>query len=359
MQQKLDQDRLQSQQAMAYMADQLKNLQEVKPPVRAVMEAGEQFSAATGESVVDWLHKVDRRGTAEGWSDLDKRRAAVGALTGRALTWNDVVGVQFVEWSKWSRGICEAFSEELTESQWTLKVEARKQARGESGSNYVMDKLVIMRQRSTPLAEKEMIPYLVRGLADAAQRSAIMARDVLTVAELLEQIRRLEVYNYTTGEAGEQPAVPAFVPVSSEQLEAQFRNLKSYLSSQGRAPITFSPVVTSAVAPSTAPANQSNLGAPSFQATVHPPITSRPPTPLTDPNNIPLGNLRQGPSGMSSPVICYKCNLTGHFARECPTLSQTICYNCNQAGHLIRECPNPRQPRGNSGNAAAGPMGQG
>ena len=69
-----------------------------------------------------------------------------------------------------------------------------------------------------------------------------MARDVQTVAELLEQIRGQEVYNYTTGEAGEQPAVPAFVLVLSEQLEAQFRNLKSYLNGQGRAPMTFPPV---------------------------------------------------------------------------------------------------------------------
>ena len=110
MQQKLDQDRLQSQQAMAYMPDQLKNFQAVEPPVRAVMEAGEQFSAATRESVVEWLYKVDRRGTAEGWSDLDKRRVAVGLLTGRALTWNDVVGFKLVEWSEWSRGIRKAFS---------------------------------------------------------------------------------------------------------------------------------------------------------------------------------------------------------------------------------------------------------
>merc|ERR1712035_119619 len=66
--------------------------------------------------------------------------------------------------------------------------------------------------------------------------------------------------------------------------------------------------------------------------------------------------------GRMSSTVCYKCNRTGHFARECSQGGSSggfggsfrgrggprgggvfgrgaSCYNCNKTGHIARECP--------------------
>lgn len=56
---------------------------------------------------------------------------------------------------------------------------------------------------------------------------------------------------------------------------------------------------------------------------------------------------------MSGGVLCYRCNKSGHFARDCiesgsvnsATFSRggrndrdSNCYKCNRSGHLARDC---------------------
>lgn len=107
------------------------------------MEEGDLYFGSEGESVLDFIRKVERKSTVEGWSGKDTLKAAIGALFGRALTWNDLVGHKYTDWIDWRNAIKRTLSEELTQAQWNTKVEARKQGRNEPGRNYVMDKVIL------------------------------------------------------------------------------------------------------------------------------------------------------------------------------------------------------------------------
>jgi cellular nucleic acid-binding protein len=42
----------------------------------------------------------------------------------------------------------------------------------------------------------------------------------------------------------------------------------------------------------------------------------------------------------NSSVVCWTCNKTGHFSRECTMKKTVTCYGCGVQGHVNRDCPN-------------------
>ncbi|PAA67674.1 hypothetical protein BOX15_Mlig019643g4, partial [Macrostomum lignano] len=64
--------------------------------------------------------------------------------------------------------------------------------------------------------------------------------------------------------------------------------------------------------------------------------------------NQPSGGGGRGGGGGDG--ACYRCKETGHIARDCPNASAEVCYKCNQPGHIARDCPT----RVGADDAAAG-----
>jgi hypothetical protein len=65
------------------------------------------------------------------------------------------------------------------------------------------------------------------------------------------------------------------------------------------------------------------------------PNTSKPPMSIYD---AAKALNRSGPLSKGGQQ-CFKCNQSGHWARDCPQQKQLQCFSCGGTGHFAGSCP--------------------
>ena len=270
-------------------------------PVRAVLDPEVKFSGCVTESVPDWLQLVNRKALAENWGDDVKRRAAISTLFGKALTWQEEIGVNLLQWNDWIAGLRGAFEVQLTEGQWQALVEGRKQQPNETGSAYVLDKVKLCRRRSVPLTD--VVPFLIRGLHRPEIRSVMMGNPPISVNDFLIDVRRLE--NIADPVAGPVKEVTEKEDEKKTANDSLFQAVEALTNQVA--------VLTRSVI--------------------------RPASPGQERSTPKQVTFDRRPPGSRNEVQCYNCRDYGHISRDCPR-------------------PNPRWNTKRPENESADPSGQ-
>ncbi|KAK4021403.1 hypothetical protein OUZ56_003320 [Daphnia magna] len=83
--------------------------------IRTTLDPDIKYTGSNGESLQDWLQLVNRKALAEGWQNADRRRAAISSLFGKAITWNEEIGINIPLWDDWLDSLRGTFEVQLTE----------------------------------------------------------------------------------------------------------------------------------------------------------------------------------------------------------------------------------------------------
>ena len=334
-------------------------------PVRAILGAELGYDGKKGDAVVTWLQRVNQKALAEGWADADTLRAAIGALSGKALDWQAGIGHAINNWTDWSTALLTQFDIKLNEFQWMLMVEGRKQLPNESGSDYALTKRTMIVRRATPVTNQEMVRALIRGLNNSDHRAAMLNNEPANLTEFIAEINRLEGITKPPLSVDEFSALlplmgstplPPPAPAPTPQPEPEQHTIQSIGTALKEMCARLEAVESRQVRPAPFAAAQRLdrpwQGPQPFQRAGGPNV-SFPPTTNSGTSTIP----QQAPVPPTQTAIPTQPRPTYSF----PTYTQVenrTCYRCNLNGHIGRDCPaypGPAQQR--PGNGPAGPTG--
>ncbi|KAK4030888.1 hypothetical protein OUZ56_024274 [Daphnia magna] len=257
--------------------------------IRATLDTDMKYSGSTDDLIQDWLQLVNRKALAENWGTYMAKE----------------IGANIPQWDDWINGLRRAFEIQLTEGQWQMMVEGRKQLPNEPGSTYALDKVKLCRRRAIPLSDAELIPYLIRGLYRPEMRSVMMGNPPVSVNAFLIEVRRLESISEHVSNPTSVTTMPKKDEGNTESNNSLFQAVEAL----------------------------------SNQVAVLTRTGIRPPSPGPGKPALKRVGFDHRPPGSRNEVQCYNCSGYGHISRDWPL-------------------PNPRWSTPTTGNASTDPSGQ-
>ena len=174
------------------------------------------FDSNNKDHPQDFVDEIARVAVNEAWTEALMIQAAARRLGKAARQWHQHTGHVHVTWDDWSAAFITAFTPRYSHADWLVAVQERKQKVNESGLDYALTKMKLVRLAPFQITDAQQINFLIDGLLNPHHVSAMLSNPPATLADFLTRIQTLEAMTISRPAQLSTAANP-FVPAVGQQ----------------------------------------------------------------------------------------------------------------------------------------------
>lgn len=264
-----------------------------------------------GQSLKDFLDKVNLYSQADGISSTDLLRSAVYLLSGSALTWFQAFGTSYRTWDELVSAMKSMFLDPDYDYELLQEINHRKQGQGESFGVYIANMEMLYRQlECIQVPEQLKLDTIIRNMNPNLAEKVILM-DITSIQQLARLCKKIESFNFKTAKADN--------PSQFNLLEPRFSLFKEQLPQQREQVLAVENLRGKHLYPR--PQYDTNYVPESFTPRK---VVQRP----CEERDLEV-------------IQCWNCLDKGHDYTQCKQKKLRIfCYLCGEIGQVSRNCRN-------------------